>query len=115
MPTTAFSYVDTTLEKENIWITLQKDRQQFLLIREHFSTQLPHHHMPQLNTGCWEHKNISFTVFLGCDESNNLFFTPSYAKSKNCIMRRKDWHCIHSDINPYANVLPMKEKVLEFW
>jgi hypothetical protein len=69
----AFSYVDTTLEKENIWITLWKDLQQFLLIREHFSTQLPHHHMPQINTGCWEHKNISFIVFLGCDESNNLF------------------------------------------
>ncbi len=36
-------------------------------------TQLPHHHMLEINIGCWEHKNISFIVFLGCDESNNLF------------------------------------------
>lgn len=73
MPTTTFSYVDTTLDKENIWITSWKDRQQFLLIREHFCTQLPHHHMPQINIGCWEHKNVSFIIFLGCDESNKLF------------------------------------------
>lgn len=37
------------------------------------SNIFPHHHMPQINIGCWEHKNISFIVFLGCFESNNFF------------------------------------------